>query len=76
MMGDDLLGFSEAADIGFKVAEMAERVQRMHALVPGSQASWAFEMDDVRFRVRVTVEDAAVAPQAKPQDDVGKAGAA
>ena len=45
----------DAAAIGFKVAEMAERVQVMHTVIPGARATWFFEADDVRFLVVVTV---------------------
>jgi hypothetical protein len=55
---DGLVSFSDAADIGFKVAEMAERVRRLHVAVPGAVANWCFEADDVRFAVTVKVAEA------------------
>lgn len=53
--------YDDAAKVGFKVAEMAERAKVMHATLPGTQATWHFEMDDVRFRVVVTVAAAETA---------------
>lgn len=47
---------NEAAyEIGGKVVEMADRVRVAHRVAPGAEAHWAFEMDDVRYDVRVTV---------------------
>lgn len=51
------IDYEDAAEIGFKVAEMADRVKVAHAVVPGSQALWHFTADDVRFQVVVTVDD-------------------
>ena len=43
---------------------MVDRVQVAHLILPGSQATWFFEVDDVRFRVVVTVDEpAAVAKE-------------
>lgn len=53
---EDAVGYDAAADIGFKVVEMADRVKVLHIVIPGARASWAFEMDDIRYRVVVTVE--------------------
>ena len=47
------VSFSDAAELGFKVIEMADRVSTMDACLPGSQARWHFEMDDRRFVVTV-----------------------
>lgn len=41
----------DALAIGYKVAEMADRVAAMDALVPRSQAHWGFTADDIRFKV-------------------------
>lgn len=63
-MSEPDIDYEDAAAIGFKVAEMAERVQVMHTVLPGAQATWFFEADDVRFRVVVTVDEpAAVAKE-------------
>lgn len=51
----DDLGADDAMVVGIKVVEMADRVKAMHAMLPGAQASWAFEMDGTRFGVVVTV---------------------
>lgn len=56
------VSFEDAASLGFRIVEMAERLRRMNNILPGSQAKWAFEMDDVRFEVLLTVS---------PQDDDG-----
>lgn len=45
----------DAIAIGLKVVEMAERVRTMHLACPGSVAKWAFEMDDTRYVVRLSV---------------------
>jgi len=52
---DALLSVDDAAAIGFKIADMADRVRPMHALVPGARAQWRFEMDDVAYVVTVAV---------------------
>lgn len=57
----------DAIAIGTKVAEMAERVRKFDQMIPGAQAKWFFEADDVRFKVTVTV--------ANPEDASQKAGA-
>lgn len=46
----------DAIAIGHKVIEMAGRAQNMHAVAPGSVASWAFEMDGQRFSLKLAVE--------------------
>ncbi|MFG1270803.1 hypothetical protein V5F40_22895 [Xanthobacter sp. DSM 14520] len=51
----DDLGADDAMTIGIRVVEMADRVKAMHTMLPGAQASWAFEMDGTRFGVVVTV---------------------
>ncbi len=51
------IGYDDAAAIGFKVAEMAERLRVAHAVCPGAHAKWFFEADDIRYRVIVTIED-------------------
>ena len=53
------LDAGSAADIGFKIVEMADRVLVAHKVLAGSQAAWSFEMDDSRFDVVVTVASGA-----------------
>lgn len=45
----------DAVTIGYKIVGMAGRVKAMHSVIPGAQATWAFEMEDDRFSVVVTV---------------------
>ena len=45
----------DAVTIGYKIVEMAGRVKAMHGVLPGTQATWAFEIEDDRFSVVVTV---------------------
>ena len=54
---EDLYDFEAASSVGSKVIEMADRVKAMHALVPGSQAVWNFSLDEVHFKVVVSVSD-------------------
>lgn len=42
-------------DIGEKIIEMADVAREADVKVPGAQATWGFEMDDVQYRVVVTV---------------------
>ncbi len=53
----------DAIAIGTKVAEMAERVRKFDQMIPGAQAKWFFEADDVRFRVLVSVDHSAEASE-------------
>ncbi len=48
-----MLSLSDAADIGFKIVETADRVRKLNPMVPGAEGSWGFEMDGVRFDVLV-----------------------
>lgn len=41
--------------IGEKIVEMADRVKVMHAAIPGAQAKWVIEVDDISFNVVVSV---------------------
>lgn len=54
-MSDGILSLTDATNIGFKIADMADRVKVMHSVVPGSRAEWRFVMDEVGFDVVVTV---------------------
>jgi len=40
--------------VGAKVIEAAERLKDVDAAIPGAQATWHFEIEDVRYRVVVT----------------------
>jgi hypothetical protein len=50
-----LLAIDDAAQIGFKIVEMADRVRKIHQMAPSTKASWNFEMDGVRYSVLVGV---------------------
>ena len=50
----ELVDPSDAMAIGYKVVEMAERLILMNKFRPGAKASWAFDMDGLRFDVAVT----------------------
>lgn len=52
----ELVSFTDAAAIGFKVVEMADRLKDVAAAVPGSQAKWGFEIDGVRYQVVLTCD--------------------
>lgn len=56
-MSEDDTSFSEedAAAVGFKVIEMAEKVRLGDQLGLGARAKWAFHIDDVRYAVTVEV---------------------
>ena len=45
----------DAIEIGRKIVEAADRLKVMHAVMPGSVAKWAFEMDGQRFNVAITI---------------------
>lgn len=45
----------DAIAIGLKIVEMADRLKPMHAVLPGTEATWAFQMDDQRFVVTMTM---------------------
>lgn len=47
--------FMEAEFLGGKLIEMAERLLPVDKVMPGCQAKYAFEMDDVTFDVVLTV---------------------
>jgi hypothetical protein len=49
-----LLSMSDAAAIGFKVVEMADRLIDVDAAMPGTEASWTFEIDGHEYRVKLT----------------------
>jgi len=52
---DALLSIDDAAEIGFKVVEMADRVRKIHQVAPGTRAKWRFDIDDVSYDVLVCV---------------------
>lgn len=49
-----LLSMSDAAAIGFKIVEMADRLVDVDAAMPGSEATWTFEIDGHEYRVKIT----------------------
>ena len=53
---DEWLDDDDAAQrVGAKVIEMADRVTDVAMALPGSQATWHFEVDDRRYKVVVTL---------------------
>ncbi|TPL49098.1 hypothetical protein FJ937_16565 [Mesorhizobium sp. B2-4-4] len=56
---DEAVSYDEAASIGFKVIEMADRVKVADKVLPGATAKWCFAMDDVEYNVVVTVRHGA-----------------
>lgn len=53
---DELYEDRDAAfRVGSKIIECAERCAEMDKIVGGAQATWHFTMDDVRFKVIVSV---------------------
>lgn len=52
---DALVSLNDAADIGFKIVEMCDRVRVGNKHTPGAVASWVLEIDGVRYDVKVTV---------------------
>lgn len=42
--------------IAGKIVEMADRVRVLDLACPGAVASWAFEMDGVRYVVKVAID--------------------
>lgn len=52
---DDAVNHDEAAEIGFKIVEMADRVKVADKVLPGMAAKWNFMIDDVKYHVVVTV---------------------
>lgn len=55
MDDEGIISFDDAATIGFKIVEMADRVKIGNKHTPGAQARWAFEVDDDRFDVVVSL---------------------
>ncbi len=55
MMDQAELDDEDAIEIGRKIVEAADRLKVMHAVAPGAVAKWAFEMDDVRYEVAISV---------------------
>lgn len=51
---DGILSLNEAAEIGFRIVDMADRVRRVDPAVPGTKATWTFDMDGERYRVELT----------------------
>ena len=51
---DALLSIDDAAAIGFKIVEMADRLNGVDTIVPGLRAKWGFEVDGVHYDVIVT----------------------
>lgn len=50
---DDMLGWSDAHQIGEKIVEMCDRVRKIDPVVPGAQAKWGIEIDDIQFEIIV-----------------------
>jgi hypothetical protein len=54
----DLDGWDAQVALGGKVMEMAERLKTADAVVPGAVATYTFEMDDVPFKITMTMPKA------------------
>lgn len=54
---DGVLGFSDAATIGFKIVDMAERVREGIKItgIKGVEAKWVFTLDGRDYEVKVTL---------------------
>ena len=48
---DGLLSLHDAANIGFKIVEMADRLIDVDTAMPGSRATFAFELDGKNFQI-------------------------
>lgn len=59
--------YHDIEEIGEKIVEMTDRVKTVHAVSPGAQATWVLEVDDIRFKVAVSVDQPAP-PAAKEAD--------
>ncbi|WP_375591028.1 hypothetical protein ABWH89_11065 [Hoeflea alexandrii] len=53
----DGFGEEDVIAVGRKVIEMAERVKRVAAACPGAKATWAFEIEDTRYSVAVSLDE-------------------
>lgn len=51
--------YHDLEEIGEKIVEMTDRVKTVHAAIPGARATWVLEVDDIRFKVVVTVDQPA-----------------
>jgi hypothetical protein len=58
-MSDKAMEGFEAEFLGNKIIEMAERVAVAHKCAPGAMATYVFEVDDVHFKVAVTIREVA-----------------
>ena len=55
-MSDEIdIDDQDLIDLGKKIVEMADRARVMNMAAPGASARWHFEMDDVRYRVQLSV---------------------
>ena len=52
---EELFEDDAAVRIGRKIMEMADRVTDVARALPGSQATWNFEVDDRRYKVVVAL---------------------
>lgn len=53
-MTEEETSFEDAAAVGFKVIEIAEKVALGDKFAVGAQGVWHFSIDDRRFRVVIT----------------------
>lgn len=54
-MSDREHAYDAAAEVGFKVLEMTDKVVMTKKFATGARAAWNFEVDDVRFLVTVAI---------------------
>lgn len=57
---EGLTDFGSAYVIGEKVIEMADRLKPADKIVPGTVATYAFELDGTEFEIKMTVKRQAV----------------
>jgi hypothetical protein len=56
---EPMLSFSDAAEIGFKIVEMADRLIDVDLAMPGSQAKQSITIDGVDYVITLTRDHAA-----------------
>ena len=66
--------YHDVEEIGEKIVEMTERVKVAHSVLPGSQATWVLEVDEIRFKIVVTVDQRTPSPQPNAMGAAGHEG--
>lgn len=52
----DTLDMASNYEIASLIVEACDRIKSIHSAVPGAVATAAIELDDVRFRIQVSIE--------------------